>query len=560
MTAHEPFQVIFPVLLLEESCRQKQMSAHEPCITAGRKTSLPGCRFPCFRNLFIIIGGILLFFAAAGAFAQDTGKSSRHGGEQFPEPVTIQFKWFHQFQFAGYYAAKEKGFYADEGLNVTLRERDPKRGLVAPVLEKDAEYGVADSGLLLERINGAPVVLLAQIFQHSPLVLIAKRSSGIISPYEMVGKRVMYSPRGSGDAAVHAMLLDTIKDIALVRDVPHTFKIDDLIDGKVDVTTAYITSQPFELKLLGVEFNIINPQSYGIDFYGDNLYTTDEEITRHPERVEKMIRASLKGWQYALMHKEEIIDLIIEKYNPELSRGFLESEAEKIELMIVPDLIQLGDVNPLRYQRIAETYARLGFIRELSVPEGFIYSEMKKAAIVLSPLERGWLTEHPVVRVACDPSWAPIEFMNEKGEFQGIGVEYLKAVENMLKIRFEFAPEASWTQLVDRVKQRELDMFACISMTPEHSEYLTPTEPYLTIPIVVFTRDEVTYVGSLNELKGRKVAVVEGYSTHEFLVRDYPDMDIVPLSTTREALEKLEKNEVFAFVGNILAGSYYMPF
>ena len=87
-----------------------------------------------------------------------------------PEKVTLQLKWLHQFQFAGYYAAKEKGFYLEEGLDVVIQQRDPKKNNIRQVLDGEAEYGIADSILLLYRMRGEPVVLLAPVFQQSPLV------------------------------------------------------------------------------------------------------------------------------------------------------------------------------------------------------------------------------------------------------------------------------------------------------------------------------------------------------------------------------------------------------
>ena len=107
------------------------------------------------------------------------------------EPVTIQLRWFHQFQFAGYYAAIEKGFYAEEGLDVSFREFEPGKDRIAPVLEGKAQYGVSGPSLLKMSAEWHPVVVLAQIFQHSPAVLITQRESGIFSPYELIDKKVM---------------------------------------------------------------------------------------------------------------------------------------------------------------------------------------------------------------------------------------------------------------------------------------------------------------------------------------------------------------------------------
>ena len=104
------------------------------------------------------------------------------------EPVTIQLRWSHQFQFAGYYAALEKGYYADEGLEVTLVEAPAGKDRVKPVLEGTAHYGIGDSGILKLRSDGQPLVVLAQIFQHSPNILITRRDSNIFGPYELDGK------------------------------------------------------------------------------------------------------------------------------------------------------------------------------------------------------------------------------------------------------------------------------------------------------------------------------------------------------------------------------------
>jgi ABC-type nitrate/sulfonate/bicarbonate transport system substrate-binding protein len=95
-------------------------------------------------------------------------------GEQRRERVTLQLKWLHQFQFAGYYAAQAKGFYRDEGLEVTIREGGPDKPPVATVLSGEAQYSIGDSDLITTRINGQPIVALAAIFQHSPYVIMSR--------------------------------------------------------------------------------------------------------------------------------------------------------------------------------------------------------------------------------------------------------------------------------------------------------------------------------------------------------------------------------------------------
>jgi two-component system sensor histidine kinase EvgS len=144
----------------------------------------------------------------------------RAEGASKAEPVTIQLRWHHQFQFAGFYAAIENGYYADEGLQVSLREFEPGKDRIAPVLDGRAHYGVGDPSLLLLRARGKPVVVLAQIFQHNPGVLITLRRSDILSADQLIGKKIMLSVDDIGDVSIQAMILDVLGDMDQVVTVP----------------------------------------------------------------------------------------------------------------------------------------------------------------------------------------------------------------------------------------------------------------------------------------------------------------------------------------------------
>src|SRR5512143_1907368 len=111
------------------------------------------------------------------------------------EHVALQLKWTHAFQFAGYYAAKEQGYYREAGLDVDIRQALPGVDPVSEVLQGRAQYGVGTSSLLLQRESGKPVVVLAVIFQHSAYVLIARQRSATEGIHDIVGKRVMLEPQ-----------------------------------------------------------------------------------------------------------------------------------------------------------------------------------------------------------------------------------------------------------------------------------------------------------------------------------------------------------------------------
>ncbi|MGK9517972.1 ABC transporter substrate-binding protein, partial [Salmonella enterica subsp. enterica] len=82
--------------------------------------------------------------------------------------------------------------------------------------------------------------------------------------------------------------------------LPSSYQIGDLASGKVTAFNSYLTNEPFYLQQRGVEYNIISPVTYGIDFYSDILFTTQAEIDEHPQRVEAFRRATLRGWRYAM--------------------------------------------------------------------------------------------------------------------------------------------------------------------------------------------------------------------------------------------------------------------
>ena len=309
------------------------------------------------------------------------------------EAVTLQLKWYHQFQFAGFYAAIEKGFYAEEGLDVTLRERNSATDHIEDVFKGKAQYGVADAGLALSRLQGKPAVLLAQIFQHSPLVFLSLKKSNIMTPFELRDKSIMIDKNFYKYPCLNALIIQTLGWIDKVSRIPETYHNIDLAEGKTDVMVAYSTDQPFWFKERGIDINIIDPRDYGIDFYGDNLFTTEKEIREFPQRVEKMIRATKKGWLYALQHKDEIVDLIIEKYNTQkFTREHLVFEAEETEKMIIPRFIDIGHFELSRFQKIIEIYNQLSLTDVTRIDKGFFYKRDRSDLI-----QKEW--EMPIVSV-----------------------------------------------------------------------------------------------------------------------------------------------------------------
>ena len=277
------------------------------------------------------------------------------------ESVSVQLKWFYQYQFAGIIMAKEKGFYEQGGLDVTIKERDPKQNNITQVIDGDSQYGVADAVILRYRAQGHPVKVLSAIFQHNAMVLMSKKESGILGPHEMRGKSVSYQ-KGLDDSIITSLLTFADLDQGDVIEKPMDFTHMDFVNGGVDVSEAYISIEPYWLKeKYGIEVNVINPRSYGIDLYGDLIFTTEKEIKEHPKRVKAFNKATLQGWEYALEHEEETINTILEKYNTRnLNAGQLQYEARATKRLIAPDYIALGSVKRERFETLAELYHSRG--------------------------------------------------------------------------------------------------------------------------------------------------------------------------------------------------------
>lgn len=290
------------------------------------------------------------------------------------ERVTLQLKWTHAFQFAGYYAALEKGYYREAGLTVQLLEATPGMDPLESVLSGRAQYGVGTSSLLLAHQAGKPVVVLAAVFQHSPLVLITRQDAqgqGTQAIHDIVGKRVMIEPQSD---ELFAYLKQEGIPLDRLTQMPHSFRPEDLIEGRVDAISAYVSNEPYYLDRAGFAYQVHTPRTGGIDFYGDNLFTTASELKAHPERVRAFREASLRGWQYAMQHPEEIADLILARYSKQHPRDFYLFEASRMAALLRTDLIEVGYMHSGRWRHIADTYVDLGLLPRNYKLDGFLYA------------------------------------------------------------------------------------------------------------------------------------------------------------------------------------------
>lgn len=306
-------------------------------------------RLSCLRNL-----SFLTMLFASPVFALDA--------------VSLQLKWTHAFQFAGYYAALEQGYYRDAGLDVALKEADSEINPVNEVLEGRSQYGVGTSSLLLERAAGKPVVALAVVFQQSPYEIYAAPNIHKLS--DLVGKRFMLEPQSQ---ELLAYLKREGIPLDRIQQMPHSFDAEGLMKGKAEAMSGYMSNEPFYFHQAQYPYQTFSPRSAGIDFYGDNLFTTEKELREHPQRVKAFRAASLRGWQYAKEHRDEVIALIRAKYAAHYSGEYLRFESDQMIPLLQPDLIEIGYMNSNRWRHIADTYADIGLLPKQFSLQGFLY-------------------------------------------------------------------------------------------------------------------------------------------------------------------------------------------
>lgn len=170
----------------------------------------------------------------------------------------------------------------------------------------------------------------------------------------------------------------------------------------------------------------------------------------------------------------------------------------------------------------------------------------------LTEQERAWLRAHPVIRVAQDPNWPPIEFEDQRGNPTGMTKDYLTLIEQRLGRKFELVLHVSWQEALARMKRGEIDMTTTVAETPTRLEFLAFTKPYMNIPIVIATQQDVTYIGNLRELAGKKVAAVDGYAVHEWMQKDFPEVRLLKVKTSLEGLQRLQRGEVDAFIDSLV--------
>ena len=469
--------------------------------------------------------------------------STLFSGEMEQEKLVLQLKWYHQFQFAGYYIAKEKGYYSEAGLDVSIYPYDPKHdgSITEDVLNGESDFAIGSSGLLREIADGKELLLLNAVFESSPLILLSKEEKKLRTSKDLDQKRIMF-----GTDETHSLLLSMIleKNSVSYQRLPYSF--EGFMKGDADAIVAYIGNEPFLLRQKGIEYNYLDPASNGYDFYSDLLYTSRHEYYEHPRRVNAFMKASMRGWRYAFEHIDETVALIKQKYAPQKSIEALKYEANVLKKLANLTPTDMGKIDVAKIEQMSKVYHRYGLIK--TMPATHLYLHPSTFQLVhLSEEEQEWLDKHPVIRYSA-VDMKPL-LLENNGAVEGILVDYINLIAKRCGFQTEYHSYGSRAEIIKAIKNRSLDLSLTSSKSESSEGYASFTKLYGEYPIVIATQNSRDDIDDITQLFGKKVAVTDNFRLYNYLRSNFPEIEIVSLKSTSTCLQSLSRGKVFAVIG-----------
>jgi signal transduction histidine kinase/ABC-type nitrate/sulfonate/bicarbonate transport system substrate-binding protein len=477
---------------------------------------------------------LLLFLISSSIFAQTK--------------IDLALEWEYQFEFAGYIAAKEKGFYKDAGFDVNLVEYKHKDTIDA-LLEEEADFATNNSKVVLDKMQGKDIVLVANFFKKSALVFLTQ--DNIRSPRDFVGKTIMATDSELSSSSLKMLLSKfKIKESDYKRvDDKHNTKA--FIQKEVDVMSAFITNEPYDLKLSGYKYNILDPVNYGIYTYDANLITSKKYSDANPKKVKAFRDATIKGWKYALKNKEEIVDIIYNKYSKKKSKNALLYEAIKIDELVMSNVFDIGSINKSIVESIANTYVNIGLSDKDYNLNGFLFNtSISKidAKIKLTKEEKKYLNTIDSIKMCVDPNLMPFEALKD-GEYIGISADYMKLIGSKIdKKIIPIIETSSWHESLELAKQKKCDIFPFLVETPQRKKFFNFTKPHYTFTYVVATLNDKRFVDDIKKMKNKRLSVVKGYASVEVFKRKYKDLTLVEVENIEDGLKLVRQGRVYGHI------------
>ncbi|WP_426358874.1 EAL domain-containing protein [Pseudocolwellia sp. HL-MZ19] len=299
----------------------------------------------------------------------------------------LQLKWEHEFQFAGYYAALWQGYYKDAGIELEIKPLSRPDGsfvsAVGEIQNGNADFAIGGVNILTAKDYGLDVVVLSSIFQRSQYAAYSLSDTPIENLSQLSKLRIGATSVSSGRAEIEALFMAHGYDLNKIEFVTTSDPIDALLNNEADAVFSYDVYVAYKAKKIGITLNKLDPIDFGANFYGDTLFTSLQLTQRDPELVANFISASKKGWKYALNHKKEIVNRIVNDlpryiYKYEDLYDYNMGYAEIVDSLINYPEQSIGEVNPNRWIAMNDSLRKLGIVNSHLVEEEFFFDSFNQ--------------------------------------------------------------------------------------------------------------------------------------------------------------------------------------
>lgn len=183
-------------------------------------------------------------------------------------------------------------------------------------------------------------------------------------------------------------------------------------------------------------------------------------------------------------------------------------------------------------------------------------SSPNQNVIALTKEEQAYFEQKNEISMCVDPNFLPYEKIDEQGKHIGIGSDIIQTVSKSVEKSIKLIPTATWSESLENIKNKKCDILPMAASTADRQKYLNFTEAYINDPVVVVTKEEQFFINDSSDLTNRRIGVVKGYAFNELLKEKNPDIDIVPVSSAEEGLDKVQRGQLYGYVDALPVVAY----
>ena len=456
------------------------------------------------------------------------------------KPISIQLKWKHQFQFAGFYMAKELGFYKDIGLDVELKEFEKNTNMLEDITNHKSDFGIDDSSLIYHKLNGADIVALFPIFQTSPITLITQENLTTLNSLE--NKNIESSTNELTNISIKAILKANNINI---NQITHTFTVDNFIAKKSDAIVAYLSNQPFYLDEKKIKYNIFNPKDFGFDFYGDIVFTSKEFAQNNPKIVSDFIKATKKGWEYAFLNIPQTVDFIYKNYNTQNKS----KESLLYEANILKALSGIGkNFGELKEEKIKEIGNIISFLFPQKYKntnlDDFIWNEKDS---LINYYKNNYLKQTNEFTVCTNDNMFPIDgIINDS--ITGISGDILNEIANQFNFKIKAIQSKSFKEYLQNIITGKCDILS-ITVEDAYKQYkiMNRSDYYLDSNLVIVTKIDKPFIQDTDFLENKRF--ITKYKIFETYLKNlYPNINVSIDNNIEDSIFKLQNDIIDGYI------------